>query len=183
LTEESVYFCSFHADAKDTTVTPDLIDELIEESYLRTLSEPEIRVNLSSFLDACEHVLDRHAFGVNDTGYAALASALAKGRSLARVRVVLASVNIHRKIPEQVRTTTLIEQVLKAKHQIRFLVMQLNPLLLEDIRCEDQRLKTNRFKAPEEIPHSTMYNNKIRLFSYMLMLLSVLSLLLLYVLH
>lgn len=183
MTEESVYFYSFHADAKDTCVTPDLIEELIEESYLRTLSEPEIRVNLTSFLEACEHVLDQHDINANKPGFYALASSLARGRSLARVRAVLTTVNTHRKQPDQARTTNLIEQVLKAKHQIRSLVMQLDPLLLEDIRREDLRLKTNLFKAPEGLLKNARCDTNVRFITYVLLLLSVLSLLMLYVLH
>ena len=58
----------------------DLIEELIEESYLLSLSEPEIRHYLTRFIEACDIVVNERLNGSNDLRIIGIKVALLRAR-------------------------------------------------------------------------------------------------------
>ena len=125
------------------------IDEVIEESYLLSLPDTEVRQYLHHFLEACDNVLRRNISIWNDTRIIGVKITLLKIRLLLRdgsVPLTNLSQNTDGADKTRHSVDSLVEQVITTKHLIVNLLNAISPKLAEDILDEEKRLKLTESK-------------------------------------
>lgn len=119
------------------------IEELIEESYLLSLSEPEIRQYLSIFLDSCETVIQRQIGLYENTRMLKVKITMMRVRLQLRERKVPVSCA---ELPGRSRQMSrpsielLASQVVRTKRKILDLLNEVHPRLDEEVIRELERL-------------------------------------------
>lgn len=110
--------------------TSEYIEEVIEESYLLGLSEPEIRANLDQFVETCGRVIRNHVHDKKQMQM--LAEKLARARALSLIED-------HRESgwgegePVRAQNETLAERVARNKRLILRAIGECDPRLVERI--------------------------------------------------
>ncbi len=129
------------------------IDDIIEESYLLSLPEAEIRHYLRHFLEACDTVLHRNISAWDDTRLIGIKITLLKVRLLLRdgsVPVTNSVVESDREAGKQCSVDSLAEQVFTTRHLILNLLTSISPNLtkevLEEEKCRKLDEKDNKNK-------------------------------------
>lgn len=120
------------------------IDDIIEESYLLSLPEAEIRNYLRHFLEACDTVLHRNISAWDDTRLIGVKITLLKVRLLLRDGSVPATHSVMEgdcESGEQCSVDSLAEQVFTIRHLILNLLASINSNLTKEVLEEEKRRK------------------------------------------
>jgi len=122
------------------TVTKEQIDDLIEESYLLSLAEQDIRSHLKLFVDACDIVLNQRLGIHGDPRIYKLKIELLRARIFLEKKTVQVPVS-SRKNGETDRRRVIVTSVMQTKRLIRRLLKTISPSLLDAVNEEENRLK------------------------------------------
>jgi hypothetical protein len=152
------------------------VEELIEESYLLSLSEMEIRRYLRNFLDACETILKENISIQGDIRIIGVKIALLKVRLLLRewaqhsVKVpTVKSEGEDKKAKSNVEL--LAQQVVDIKRLILNLFNSINPKLKEAVVEEEKNRKSLSNKSLQRF--STLNKNVTSIGYYLLLLVTI----------
>lgn len=152
----------------------DQIDELIEESYLLSLPEQDIRTHLRMFLDACEIVLKQDMTTRRDLRIVGVKVALLRAKFLLNANKK-SSQNDNPESPDNAGQQ-LIQQVMQTKRLIRRLLGGVDAALVHALDREEKRLR-------EEPSHGTIrvtLRSLVRAAGYYVMLISIFLMLFVY---
>jgi len=114
------------------------IDELIEESYLLTLTEPEIKDYLRNFVKSCEDVLDAYAGSRNDLRLTKVKIALLRSYLVLHGRRARTR-SRENDADNPSRIEFLAKHVVQIKNTIIKLMDIINPKLSEAVLAEFRR--------------------------------------------
>ena len=152
------------------------VEELIEESYLLSLSETEIRNYLRNFLDACETILKENISIQGDIRIIGVKIALLKVRLLLRewaqhsVKVpTVKSEGEDKKAKSNVEL--LAQQVVDIKRLILNLLGSINPKLKDAVVEEEKNRNSLSNKSLQRF--STLNKNMISIGYYLLLLVTI----------
>ncbi len=152
------------------------VEELIEESYLLSLSEAEIRNYLRNFLDACETILKENISIHGDIKIIGVKIALLKVRLLLRewaqhsVKVpTVKSEGEDKKAKSNVEL--LAQQVVDIKRLILNLLNSINPKLKDAVVEEEKNIKSLSNKSLQRF--STLNKNVTSIGYYLLLLVTI----------
>ncbi len=152
------------------------VEELIEESYLLSLSEMEIRSYLRNFLDACDTILKENISIQGDIRIIGVKIALLKVRLLLRewaqhsVKVpTVKSEGEDKKAKSNVEL--LAQQVVDIKRLILNLLNSINPKLKDAVVEEEKNIKSLSNKSLQRF--STLNKNVTSIGYYLLLLVTI----------
>ena len=152
------------------------VEELIEESYLLSLSETEIRNYLRNFLDACETILKENISIQGDIRIIGVKIALLKVRLLLRewaqhsVKVpTVKSEGEDKKAKSNVEL--LAQQVVDIKRLILNLLGSINPKLKDAVVEEEKNRNSLSNKSLQRF--STLSKNVTSIGYYLLLLVTI----------
>ena len=127
------------------------IEELIEESYLLSLTEPEIKNYLRNFLKACETVMSENLSIHGDYRIIGVKLVLLKVQLLWRGKVVQVSKSGSIENPGKSAVEFLAEQVIRNKGIILKLLKDINPQIAEAVIEENKKLNNPQGKCKETV--------------------------------
>ena len=138
----------------------DHVEELIEESYLLSLSETEIRNYLRNFLESCEYVLSQMVGIHEDVKVVSIKVALLKVKLLlsewSHYSVKARDVKTGKDSEKSKKNTTmLVRQVMDIKILIYNLLDRVNPKLKDAVAAETENRKKN---GTSVVPVSKRHN-------------------------
>jgi len=125
------------------------IEEIIIESYLRCLTEPEIRDYFKNFLDSCDSVLRKKAGEANAIRFTAIKAALLKGYFLLSgdLRPVPNPArNLHGKIlSDKTDLELLTEEIVSVRSSILRLLDDYDPNITKAVQHKIRKKTDARF--------------------------------------
>ncbi len=134
----------------------DQVEELIEESYLLSLSEAEIRNYLRNFLESCEYVLSQMIAIHEDLKVVSIKVALLKVKLLLsewpQYAVKSRNIDTGDDSEKKKQTAQLVRQVMDIKMLIFNLLDRVNPKLRKFVSAEMK----NRKRDEESKPYGAM---------------------------
>lgn|GEM_PF-6409356 len=162
----------------------DQVEELIEESYLLSLSETEIRNYLRNFLESCEHVLSQMVGIHEDVKVVGVKIALLK------VKLLLSEWSHYSVEARDVQTgedpeisenniVQLVRQVMDIKILITNLLDRVNPKLKDAVSAEYENRKQNGASGIQHLKRQDIIFNRKNLIGAgygILMLITILIL-------
>ena len=152
------------------------IDELIEESYLLTLTGQELRMYLRIFLDSCDLLLRERLSMHSDVRVIGLKITILRARLLLDEKVALAARLESRGVENKTTVEFLAEQILSTKRIVFTILNEINPKLSGAV-LDESRKRRNSLKQ-QSVMHSTVVNGIIGTGFYLLLVVTVVLLIL-----